>query len=266
MNWFDTHCHVAGEAFDADRAEVLARAWQAGLAGLLAVGSDGASSRAAQALAAAQPRVWAAAGVHPHQAAAAEGEIGEIEAVLDLPRVVAVGEIGLDYHYDFAPRAVQLRVLERQLDLAARRRLPVILHVREAEEDLFRVLAGARLPAGGVWHCFTGTREAAERALEVGLHLGFGGILTFRGADGVRAVAAWAPLDRILLETDAPYLAPVPWRGRRNEPAFVAETGRRLAELRGLAPEELARATTANAARLFRLTLPAGEPAEGGAS
>lgn len=257
MSWFDTHCHVAGEAFDADRAEVLERAWRAGLAGVLAVGSDGPSSRAAQALAAGDERVWAAAGVHPHEAAAAEGHLDEIEAVLRLPRVVAVGEIGLDYHYDFAPRATQLRVLERQLDLASRLGLPVVLHVREAEDDLFGVLGGARLPAGGVWHCFTASREVAERALEAGLHLGFGGILTFRNADEVRDVAAWAPLDRIVLETDAPYLAPVPWRGKRNEPAFVAETGRRLAELRGMSPEALARATTLNAARLFRLPLEA---------
>lgn len=251
MTWFDTHCHVADADFDPDRRDVLARAWAAGLTGIVAVGSDGAGSRRAVALSKEDGRVRAAAGVHPHRAATSEGDLEEIARILREGDAVAVGEIGLDYHYDFAPRAAQLRVLELQLDLARRHRLPVILHVREAEDDMLALLREALLPAGGVWHCFTASAGVADAAMASGLHLGIGGIVTFPNAGTVAEVARAAPLDRLVLETDSPYLAPVPFRGRRNEPSHVAVIGRRLAELRRAPEEVVAQATTANAERLF---------------
>lgn len=255
MSWFDTHAHLAEAPFDEDRQAVLSRAWEAGLGGIVAVASDAAGARRALALAESSPpgRVWATVGLHPHEASRFREDRQELEELARDGRFVAVGEIGLDRHYDFASPEDQREALEFQLDLARRLELPVILHVREAEREMIEVLRAAELPAGGVWHCFTGSPGAAEEALAAGLHLGFGGLATFPSARSVREAAVLAPLDRIVLETDSPYLAPVPHRGRRNEPAHVAVVGRFLAGARGMPEDDFARATTANARRLFRL-------------
>lgn len=253
MSWFDTHAHIADEAFDGDRDAVLARAWEAGLAGIVVVGTDADSSRRALALARQTPGVWATAGLHPHEAARRPQDLDEIASLVAEGDAVAVGEIGLDYHRGSETRDEQRQALLAQLELARRHGLPVVLHVREAEADMLAILREAPPPAGGVWHAFTGTWAAAEAALAAGLHLGLGGILTFPRSEALREVARSLPLDRVVLETDAPYLAPVPHRGRRNEPAYVAEVGRQLARLRGLAPEEVAATTTANARALFRI-------------
>jgi TatD DNase family protein len=263
--WLDSHCHLGAGAFDADRAEVLARAWAAGVEGLIAIGSGYGLAGNARALELAEgdPRVFATAGVHPHEAAELDEPGRELLAGwLAHPRVVAVGECGLDYHYMRSPRSVQREVLAWQLALARERRLPVSLHVRGERPDAFAELLDLWRAEGagaleGVLHCYTGTLAFARRALEAGLHVSFSGILTFKRDGGLREVARALPLDRLLVETDAPLLAPEGFRGRRNEPARVARVGRVLAELRGLAEAEVAEATARNARRLFRLPEPA---------
>ncbi|MBX6350210.1 MAG: TatD family hydrolase [Clostridia bacterium] len=252
MSWFDTHAHVADDAFDGDRDAVLARAWEAGLSGIVVVGTDADSSRRALSLARATPGLWATVGLHPHAAASRLGDLDEIASLAE-EGAVAVGEIGLDYHRGRETQKEQRRALEAQLELASRLRLPVVLHVRDAADDMIAVLRGVALPAGGVWHAFTGFWPEAEAALAAGLHIGLGGILTFPRSEELRKVARRLPLDRVVLETDSPYLAPVPYRGRRNEPAYVVEVGRCLARLLGLSPDEVERRTTANALALFRL-------------
>ncbi|MEW6046430.1 MAG: TatD family hydrolase [Bacillota bacterium] len=259
----DTHLHLDDQRFEDDREQVLRRALDAGVSTVVTCGADLATSRQALALAerygetegAGGAAVWAAVGIHPHEA----GQVGDVEAALrelqalaSHPRVVAIGEIGLDYHYDFSPRKVQLELFRRQLHLAASLGKAAIVHAREAEDDVLAIL-GRERPSRGVMHAFAGSLEQARRALDLGWYVGVGGMLTFHNADGIREVAASVPLDRILLETDAPYLAPVPHRGRRNEPAYVALVARKLAEVRGLPVDEVARVTTAAARRLFGL-------------
>jgi TatD DNase family protein len=248
----DTHCHLAGEEFVADLPEVVDRARAAGLTGalvILSAGDAGEGDRAAR-VAGLWPAVRFAVGIHPHHAGRDAADLDLAIAALDgeltARRAAALGEIGLDYHYDFSPREVQQEVFRRQLRLAQVRGLPVVLHTREATEDLFRILgeegAGLRL----VFHCFTGTAEMAARALELDAWLSFAGIVTFPRAADLRHVARQVPADRLLVETDAPYLAPVPHRGRRNEPALVARVVEALADLRGVRAPDLARQTTAN--------------------
>ena len=266
----DTHLHLDDQRFEEDREAVLVRAWRAGVRAVVSCGSDLASSTKNLDLAgrfnapspAGRPdgdavlpaaRVWVAVGIHPHEAARAgdlDAAMRTLEAMASHPAVVAVGEIGLDFHYDFSPRPVQHEVFERQLALARRLGKPVVIHAREAEEA---VLAALRRHDGvrGVLHAFTGSVEQARRALDLGWYLGVGGMLTFRNAENVRAVARWAPLEWLVLETDAPYLAPVPHRGRRNEPAYVALVAQKLAELRGLSVSQVAEATTRAARALF---------------
>jgi len=253
----DSHCHLDFADFEADRAAVLARARQAGVTAFVAIGSgrDTSSAREAVALARAEPDIFAAVGVHPHDAAGmTEADWVELDSLARAPRVVGVGETGLDYHYDLSPRPVQQEVYRRFVALARAARRPLVSHVRDAHEDAAAILreAGAA-EVGGVIHCFTGGVEDARRYLDLGHHLSFSGILTFKNAAEVRAAAAFAPLDRVLVETDAPYLAPVPHRGKRNEPAFLAETVRALAAVRGADPATVEAATAANATRLFRL-------------
>jgi TatD DNase family protein len=256
----DSHCHLAGEEFQADLPDVIARAQAAGVDRVLVIlaAEDDAEWARAQRLAAAWPAVRFAVGVHPHQAhvfaadpaAAAQAVAARIEAS---PRVSAVGEIGLDYHYDFSPRAVQQAVFAAQLGLAQARGLPVVIHTREADEDTLRHIAAAQAhgPLAGVFHCFTGGEAAADRALATGFHLSFAGILTFPRAVELRVTVRRVPADRLLVETDAPYLAPVPHRGRRNEPAFVAETLAAAARERGVDAGALAATVAANYDRLF---------------
>ena len=198
--------------------------------------------------------IYATVGIHPHDASKAAPEsFARLGELMRHPKVVAVGEIGLDYHYDFSPRDVQRGVFERQLGLAAERGKPIVIHTREAWEDTLAILRNSWRGAG-IMHCFTGDRKQAREALDLGFHLSFGGVLTFPKAEEVREAARMTPDDRLLVETDCPYLAPVPHRGKRNEPAFVVETVKRLGEVRGRRPEEIAEITTSNWERLIGTT------------
>ena len=259
----DSHAHIDGEEYDADRDEVVARARAAGVRAILNVGTGdprgGVLERAVET-AERYEGVYAAAGVHPHDASAYddEAEAGLIRLLGRGGKVVAWGEIGLDYHYDNSPRDVQRQVFARQLRAAGGLGLPVIIHSREADDDTVEILrrGWAGPDAGGVMHCFGGGREMAEAVLELGLYVSFAGNVTFKKADALREVAKIVPADRLLVETDCPYLTPVPFRGRRNEPARVVDTALFLAGLRGVGPEELGRATAANFSRLFGVSLP----------
>ncbi len=255
----DTHAHLDFPQFAGEEEEVLRRAAAAGVAAVVAVGTTVAASRRAVELAAgldgtAGVRVHAAAGIHPHETEALPEEAwAELEEVARHPRVVALGETGLDYHYDRPPRAAQEEAFRRHLDLARRLGLPVIVHAREAYADVYRVLREEGVPAGGVMHCFAGEEAEAAAALELGLFVSFAGPVTFKNAERLRRVAAAVPPAGLLVETDCPFLSPHPFRGQRNEPARVRLVVEALAEVHGLAPEELAELTAANAARLFRL-------------
>jgi len=234
---------------------VLARARESGVVGIVTVGTDLASSREARELAHRHPeQLVAAAGIHPHDAAkAAPGDFSGIAELLEDPRVVAVGETGLDYHYNFSPPEMQRAVFRRQLELSGESGLPVVIHLREAFDDGFGLIEEVGVPSGGVLHCFTGGPAECARALEFGLHISLAGVVTFPGAVELQQACREVPEDRLLLETDAPYLAPVPRRGKRNEPAYVVHTARRVAELRGVAEEALCASTRANTVRLFGL-------------
>jgi TatD DNase family protein len=255
----DSHCHLAGDEFTADLADVVSRARDAGVSGALVI--LGAEDEAELARANAVSRAWDAVrfsvGVHPHQAGQFAGDPTAAaqrarEAIGAQPLSRAVGEIGLDYHYDFSPRDVQQRVFRSQIQLARALRLPIVIHTREAEEDTFRILdeEGAR-EVGGVFHCFTGDRDMARRSLDIGFHLSLAGIVTFPRALELKEVARMVPLDRLLIETDSPFLAPVPHRGKRNEPAHATRVAEVIAELRGTTTEAIAGATADNHARLF---------------
>jgi TatD DNase family protein len=248
----DTHCHVYSDQFDSDRPAALERAGAAGVARMIAIGYDLPSSRAALALAQESPAVWASAGIQPHYAqTTGDADLAELRRMLAHPRVVALGEIGLDYSHDRAPHDLQEALFRRQLSLARELELPVVIHSRDAREDTVRILRDAARGQPGVMHSFSGDWEYAEACLEVGFYLSFSGPLTFKKAAELHEVARRAPLDRILIETDAPYLTPHPFRGKRNEPAYVRYVAEALADLRGLALDQVAAATTANAERLF---------------
>ncbi|HTA17788.1 MAG TPA: TatD family hydrolase [Polyangia bacterium] len=253
----DSHCHLDFAEYAADRDSMLARARVAGVTAFVCIGSgeDTVSARNAVAIAAAEGDVFAAVGVHPHDVAAmSEADWTELDGLARAPRVVGVGETGLDYHYDRSPRDVQQRAYERFVALARAVGRPVISHVRDAHDDAARILRDAGAAAvGGVIHCFTGGVPEARQYLDLGHHLSFSGILTFKNAQPIREAAAFAPLDRILIETDAPFLAPIPHRGKRNEPAYIVETLRVLAEVRGEDAGAVEAATAANTRRLFRL-------------
>jgi TatD DNase family protein len=241
----DSHCHLADEKFGQDLTQVVSRAKDAGLTSALCILSADESDEVERAdlVRSAWPEITFSAGVHPHRA----GGFGErprdaaetAAATIDRVGAVAVGEIGLDYHYDFAPRAVQQAVFEAQVELAMSRGLPVIIHTREATEDTMTVLRRAS-GVTGVMHCFTGTVDEARQALDLGLYISLSGIVTFPRADALRDVARFVPEDRLLVETDAPFLAPVPHRGRRNEPAWIVETLTAIAATRRVAATELA--------------------------
>lgn len=263
--WIDSHCHVTAPEFEADREAVLARAREAGVATLLAIGSGyGAEANAeAVALARREPDVFATAGVHPHEAKLYTPELeARLEVWLDEPRVVAVGECGLDYWYEHSPREQQREAFAAQVALARRRDLPVSIHVRGRDEAAYEELldiwrSEGRGAVEGVLHCYTHTEAFARRALDAGLWISFSGILTFKRDRGLRGVAEALPLDRLLVETDAPFLAPEGFRGRRNEPVRVLEVGAALARAQGRDVEEVAARTSSNARRLFRLPGPA---------
>jgi len=249
----DSHVHLDDAKFDGDREETIERARAAGVEVMLAIGTgDGPPDlEAAIRLADRFECIYATIGVHPHDASKATAETWtRMGALAAHPKVVAVGEIGLDYHYEFSPRETQRAAFERQLELAAEWGKPVVIHTREAWDDTLEILR-AHWQGGGIMHCFTGDEAQARQALDLGFHLSFGGVLTFPKADGVRQAARLAPADRLLVETDCPYLAPVPHRGKRNEPAWVKETAQRLAEVRGCSLEAVAEATAKNFARLL---------------
>jgi TatD DNase family protein len=253
----DSHCHLDFAADDAERAAILTRARAAGVSTFVCIGSgeDLASARRAVALAAAEPDVYAAVGVHPHDVAQmTEADWTELDGLARAPRVVGVGETGLDYHYDHSPRDQQQAAYARFVALARAVKRPVISHVRDAHDDALDILRAAGADeVGGVIHCFTGGVTEARRYIDLGHHLSFSGILTFKNAQPIRDAAAFTPLDRLLIETDAPFLAPVPHRGKKNEPAFMTETLRVLAEVRGADVAAIEAATAENTRRLFGL-------------
>jgi TatD DNase family protein len=259
MTLFDTHCHLNFEAYDADRADVVARAADAGVTRILNPGIDLPTSRAAVEMAARFERVYAAVGVHPNSSAGfAPALLDELRTLAAAPGVVAIGEIGLDYYWDRSPRERQVAAFEQQLALAAALELPVIIHNRDASEDVLAVLETwvPTLPPAlkarpGVLHSFSAPLSIAERALAAGFYLGFTGPITFKKADDVRAAARLAPLDRVLVETDGPFLTPVPFRGQRNEPAYIPYIVQALAQTKDLPETTAAAALLGNARRLF---------------
>jgi TatD DNase family protein len=254
----DSHCHLDHEQFDADRDAVIERALAAGVECMVAIGTgDGPPDlETGIRLADRYPAIYATVGVHPHDASKASAEtFTHLAELLRHPKVVALGEIGLDYHYDFSPREVQREVFIEQMRVASDAARPIVIHTREAWEDTLGLIERYWKPRAipGIMHCFSGGPAEAARCVELGFYLSFGGIVTFPKALELQQAARSAPSDRILVETDAPYLAPVPRRGKRNEPAFVVETARKLAGLRGETLEAIAAATTANFRRVFSL-------------
>jgi TatD DNase family protein len=252
----DSHCHLDSEQFDADRDAVIERALAAGVERMVAIGTgDGPPDlEVGLRLADRYPAFYATVGVHPHDASKGSAETWRrMEELLLHPKAIALGEIGLDYHYDFSPRGTQRDVFVEQMRLARDAGKPIVIHTREAWEDTLALLELHWAPAGlpAVMHCFSGSPAEAARCRALGCYLSFGGILTFPKAVELREAARSAPADRILVETDAPYLAPVPKRGKRNEPAFVVETASKLAEIRGETLESIAAMTTRNFEQLF---------------
>jgi TatD DNase family protein len=260
----DSHAHLDGERFDPDRDQVLARARESGIETILAIGigTGPGSLDCAIHLAAQHDFIYATIGIHPHEAKlASDSDFMELEQLATRPKVIAWGEIGLDYYYDHSPREVQKQVFLKQLDLARSAKLPVIIHCRPSEgsenawEDCLNLLQGhwSSSGFGGILHCFTGTPAHAKRALDIGFMVSFAGNITFPKAQQIRDAAKEVPLDRILVETDCPFLAPVPHRGKRNEPAFVIHVARQLGEIRGLLTQEIGFQTAKNFYRFFHL-------------
>jgi TatD DNase family protein len=254
---FDTHAHIDQADFDPDRDEVISRAHAAGVAGIVAVGTTLATSRVCVDLASRYAGVHAAVAIHPNYVAQATPvDFEEIARLASAPRVVAIGETGLDRHWDFTPFNVQQVTFARHIGLAVGRDLPFIVHMRDCEPDILDALRAAHAehgPLRGIMHSFTGDEATARACVEMGLHISFAGMVTFKNSEALRKVAATVPLDRLLVETDSPYLAPMPFRGKRNEPAYVAHTAACLAQLHGLAVEKLSEQTTQNARQLLRL-------------
>lgn len=253
---FDSHAHYDDRAFDGDRETVLSALPGAGVCGVINCGVDILSSQKALALAKQYPFLWAAVGIHGQEAGRAKpGDLNRLLPLLDEPRAVALGEIGLDYHYDDgAPREVQRELLERQLQIAVERDIPVILHDREAHEDMWKLLQ--RYKPRGVMHCFSGSVEMARDLVGIGMYIGLGGAVTFKNARRPMEVAAWVPEDRLLIETDAPYMTPVPFRGKRNTSALISYTAEKIAQVRGVTLEQVLRMTKMNAERLFGVVCP----------
>jgi TatD DNase family protein len=257
LELFDTHCHLDLEVYDGDRDEVYARAAGAGVARFLNPAFDMASSARAVALAAKREDTWAAVGVHPNGAGDLDdAALSALRTLASHPRVVAIGEIGLDYHWSSFPPQVARTAFERQIGLAQELRKPIIIHCRDAMADVLDVLTSANHGPHAVsvlLHAFSGNADQARIALKRGYLIGLGGPLTYKRADDLRAIAQGFPLESIVVETDSPYLAPHPFRGRRNEPCHVADVAARLAEIRGMDAADVARQTTANALRLFNI-------------
>lgn len=250
--YIDSHCHLDDARFADDLEAVLDRAAAAGVTRILSIGTGDGPPEIDRAVRVAEKyeQVYASVGVHPHDAAKVTPQtLDELRALAAHRKVIAFGEIGLDYHYDFSPREVQREVFVAQLKLAADLKLPITIHTREAWEDTISILR-ENWTGEGIMHCFTGDPAQAQEALDMGFHLSYGGVLTFKTAENVRESARMTPDDRLLIETDAPYLAPIPYRGKRNEPSMMVETARKLAEVRGTTPDRIAAITTANFERL----------------
>ncbi|TBV81126.1 MAG: TatD family deoxyribonuclease [Desulfobulbaceae bacterium] len=254
-SWVDTHCHLDFPDYQADLATVLADSRQVGVHQFVTVGVDLATSRLALVLAESQPGVYATVGVHPHHVKeVADGDYETLRELGSRPGVVAYGEIGLDYVKEYSPAALQREHFALQIEIAGDLNLPLIIHDREAHADTLAILrAAGPLPAGGVMHCFSGDAALAEAALDLGFYISIPGVITFKSETTLAEVVRQVPFDRLLLETDAPFLAPAPLRGERNEPGFLPYIGQKVAELKGSDLEEVAHHTTANACRLFRL-------------
>ena len=254
MEWFDSHCHVDEENFDADREAVLARMAENGVTRFAVIGSDMATSRRCIAFAAAHRGCVAAVGIHPHDAKGFQPEdLTELREMIISGQAKLIGEIGLDYYYDLSPRNVQAEVCRRQMELAWELKVPVTFHIRDAHGDMLDLMRDMRdRLTGGIIHCFSGSPEMAREYLKLGYYISFAGPLTFKKAPKLQETAKLVPRDRLLIETDSPYLAPEPRRGRRNEPVNVVYVGLKLAELRGESPEDVAAYTTENARRIYR--------------
>jgi TatD DNase family protein len=259
LELIDSHCHLNYDYAPKTAADLVREARAAGISALVTVGTEIGTLDAMVAISEEFAEVYHTVGIHPHEAVTiSPGDLARLEKAARHPKSRAIGEIGLDYHYDHSPRDIQRKQLEDQLELALRVGLPVVIHSREAEDDLLAALTqyAGRVPAGsipGVIHCFSGTQAFGQACLDLGFYISFSGILTFKTAEELRAAARAFPLDRLLVETDSPYLAPIPYRGKKCEPSMVRMTAQKLAEVKGLPLEEIARATTANSKRVFKL-------------
>ena len=268
--FIDSHAHLEGKRYDADRDDVLRRAKDAGVAGYLAIGNGDGPTTADCGIRLAEhykdrpdvPQIWASIGVHPHEASlASPATDDQMRAWAKNPRVIAWGEIGLDYFYDHSPRETQIAVFRRQMELAGEAKLPIIIHCRPSDnsenawEDCLSLIEQEWSPhgLGGVLHCFTGSLQHAKRGLDLGFLVSFAGNVTFPKAQAIREAAQFVPLDRMLIETDSPYLAPIPNRGKRNEPSFVLDVAREIAVLRQLSPEEVGAQTADTFRQFFRI-------------
>ncbi len=256
MTWTDTHCHLEDARYPESTDEVLRQARDRGVSRFITVGCDLESSRACLDIAARHDDVWATIGLHPHEAVSGVDEISKlVQDVFDTShhssRLVALGEAGLDYYYDHSPRDVQRDAFAAQIALARHHDLPLVIHTRDAWDDTWDVLSSEGVPTHTVFHCFTGGPDEARRCLDLGAYLSFSGIVTFKNARDVAEAATICPADRILVETDSPYLAPVPHRGKPNRPSFVVDVGQHIAQLRSVSPDELAKTTSTNATRAF---------------
>ncbi|MBI5057698.1 MAG: YchF/TatD family DNA exonuclease [Nitrospirae bacterium] len=256
----DTHCHLEMEEFDSDRDEALKRAEEAGIKYIINAGSNWQGNIKGLELSRKYPHIYSAAGIHPHDAKTLDDILfNELMQWVKQPKVIAVGEIGLDYHYLHSPKGVQIEAFRRQIGLAREADLPIIVHSREAKNDTIRVLREEASNVTGVLHCFSGDIEMAHKAMELGFYLSIAGPVTFKNAKTLREIVAFIPDDFLLIETDAPYLAPAPMRGKRNEPSFLRYTAQAIAEIRGITAEDLFRITTLNAMRLFKIGKIAGQ-------
>lgn len=255
LDLFDSHVHLDAKEYDADREEVIARAHVAGVRRFVSIGAGYGAESAKRAIAIAEnhPHVWASAGIHPHDGSTAL-QPEKLHTLARHPRVVAIGETGLDFHYDFAPRDAQENWFRAQIDIAKDLKKPLIIHCREAAPECFAVLSAMKASeVGGVFHCYSEDAEFARKLRDINFMISMPGMVTFKKADSVREAVKNIPLEQIMLETDGPFLAPVPHRGKRCEPAFMVETAKTVAELKGLTLEELAQATTENALRFFKI-------------
>ena len=255
MNLVDTHAHLDFPRFKKDRSQVIERAFENELKYIVNIGADLQSSRNSIKLAEQYDNIYATVGIHPHGADKADLEaLKELREMAQSDKVVAIGETGLDFHYDNSPREKQKQAFRAQLRLASNMGLPVVIHAREADEDTVKILKEEGIEkTGGIMHCFASDKKMARKALDLGLYLAFGGLITFSNLDNLRSIVKDVPLDRLLVETDAPYLTPDPYRGKRNEPLYVKHVAEKIAEIKNISLQEVAETTTKNAEKIYKL-------------